>query len=104
MTRQHTEEEVRDLFLNHVRDMVDYWKNQQKQGYPISECIDGLAFSILVAIDGGTALPGFILAPLPHKDDKKLCIEEGENYYPQNHKSKVNCDIGGNLHEHFFKR
>lgn len=103
--RELTEEEVRDNFLDHVRNMVFYWQNQQKQGYPINDCIEGVAFSLLVAIDGGTSLGcSFILAPMPHEENKEYNIENGENYYPENHNSDVKCDIGGSLHEHFYKK
>jgi len=101
--REYTEEEVRSQFLDHIRVMADYWENNVGQK-TIKERLEGLAFSILVAIDGGTSLPSFILAPRPHEDDKEYCIEEEENYYPQNHESNVNCDIAGCLHEQFFKK
>lgn len=103
-SREYTEEEIKEHFLNHVRMLVNYWdKDVPVQSQ--SERLSGLAFSILSAIDGYSgALPAFILAPSPHKDDKKFSIDCAENYYPQNHKSNIKCDIAGSLHGSFFNK
>lgn len=101
--RELTEQEVRNNFLAEIKGMVEYWdKLPQKT---TTERLNGLAFSILVLLDGESAnMPGFILAPLPHEDDKRYSIEEtNENYYPQNHESEVNCDFSGSLHDDFYK-
>lgn len=99
--REYTEDEVRNQFLDHVKVMVDYWENNV--GHKTTkERLEGLAFSILVAIDGGSGLPSFILAPRPHEDDKQYNVDNEENYYPENHNSDVKCDIAGGLHENFF--
>lgn len=100
--RQKTEDEVRNEFLNHVRHLVGYWHDVDDRN--TIDKLNGLAFSILVAIDGESILPGFILAPCPHKNDKKFDISEDRNYYPENHKSKVKCDIAGSLHDQFYKK
>jgi hypothetical protein len=57
----------------------------------------------LYAIDGNSPhLPQFILAPLPDENDKDIAVLKGENYYPQNHKSNVKCNISGSLHDDFY--
>jgi hypothetical protein len=64
--------------------------------------MEGLAFSILVMLDGGSAmLPGFVVAPLPDPSDKDYHIMKGENYFPENHDAaeKIKGDIAGALHE-----
>lgn len=103
MSREKTEDEVRDEFLEHIRVMIDYWNNVESQS--TKDKLEGLAFSILVAIDGGSsALPSFVLAPLPHEDDKQFNIDGDEDYYPENHNSDVKCDIAGYLHELLFRK
>jgi len=102
--REYTMEEVREIFLNHVNNMVHFW-NDQDEGNQLDR-LNGLAFSILVALDGGSSgCPGFIVAPHPHPDDKEYCEKKtGENWYPQNNSAQVKCDISGCLHETFCKK
>lgn len=100
-SRELTEDEVRDQFLDHVRYLVEYWSEVKDR--TTKEKLDGLAFSILSAIDGcNSSLPSFILAPLPHEDDKEFRINNNEDYFPENHESEVKCDIGGYLHEKYY--
>lgn len=103
MAKQKTEKQVRQEFLDHVRMLVNYWDKETSKT-DSREKLEGLAFSILVAIDGeAVALPSFILAPCPNEDDKQYHIDNGEDYYPENHDSDVKCDIAGNLHNEFYK-
>lgn len=103
MSKEYTEEEVRKQFLDHVRMLVEYWDSIDKE--TTKEKLSGLAFSILSAIDGSSVgLPAFVLAPLPHESDKQYRIDNNEDYYPENHESDVKCDIGGTLHELFYKK
>lgn len=97
--RAYTTEEVREHFLNHVRNMVDYW-DRHVERETTRERLSGLAFSLLVLLDGGTHLPGFVVAPAPHRDDREFHISEGKNYYPE--APEVECDIAGFLHELFY--
>lgn len=48
------------------------------------------------------ALPGFIVAPFPHEEDKDYMISQGEDYFPSNDAEKINGDIAGGLHELFY--
>jgi len=96
MSKEYTNDEVRAKFLNHVNHLVKYWANLENQTE--FDKVEGVAFSILAAIDGCSMdLPGFILAPCPHKDDKQFHIDNGEDYFPRNRNSKY--DIAGGLHE-----
>lgn len=95
-SRAFTEEEVRERFLAHVRTMAKYWDGVPNQ--TPSDKLDGLAFSIMVLLDGGTGLPGFKVIPDPHPDDKAYHQREGENWYPDD------VDIAGCLHDLYLKK
>lgn len=95
-----TQEQIKYEVLAHVRMMVHYWDEQE--GRSVKEKLEGLAFSILVMIDGESALPAFILAPDPHPDDKQFHIDEEEDYYPENYEVEVKGNISGSLHDEFY--
>ena len=89
--RPFTSEEVTTQFLEHIKQLKNYWL---KQGKDKEDTVDGIIFSILVMLDGGSmGLPGFSVKPDPHPSDKEYHIENGNNYYS----SKT--DISGCLHE-----
>jgi hypothetical protein len=97
-SRAYTEEEIRDQFLHHVAHLVQYWNSEVGSNVPEDESsrgrLEGLAFSMLSAIDGcSMSLPGFTLKPYPHPTDKQYHIDNDENYYPDD------VDIAGGLHE-----
>lgn len=97
--REYTMDEIRQEFLEQVWTTIDYWHN-----LPDKTCRDrmeGLAFSLLVILDGGTSLPAFIVAPATHPDDKAFFISEDENWYPENYDIDIKADISGPLHELF---
>ena len=91
--RALTANEVRDAFLMQVAHIVDYWENESRAG-SVRARLEGVAFSILVALDGSAAaLPGFRVSPDPHESDEAFRKERGENWYPND------VDIAGALHE-----
>ena len=97
MSREYTKEEVRKQFLDTVRGIVDYWEHVPN---PCGTRESGVAFSILGMLDGVNAgIPGFVVAPSPHPDDRDYCISMGEDYYPES--PQAQCDIAGGLHELF---
>jgi hypothetical protein len=101
---EYTEEDVRRKFLDHVRLMIGYWNSEDVSNVPATmssrERLEGLAFSILVALDGNAAaLPKFIVAPDPHPEDREFCQQRGERWYPENYELDVKADIAGSLHE-----
>lgn len=108
--RVYTKEEVRKMFLDHVRDLVRYWsRTPLPVGTPgetdVERRVSGVAFSILSTLDGcSMVLPGFVVAPCPNAENKQYHKDEGSNWFPENHKSRIKCDIGGGLHEHFHIR
>jgi len=98
-SREYTQKEVEEQFTTYITSCIHYWENE-KRVPDIRGKLKGLAHSILVGIDGESLnLPKFILAPDPHPDDKPDNTRQGRNYFPENHKSKVKCNISGELHE-----
>ena len=81
VSRAKTVDEMRAEFLDHVIIMVQYWDGVD--GKTKREALSGLAFSLLVALDGGCmGLPAYDLIPSPHPDDEAFAKEEGDNWYP----------------------
>ena len=77
--RAFSAEEMREQFLRHLHTMADYWADLPDHS-PREKC-DGLAFSILVAFDGGAmSLPSMDIVMRPHKGDKAFAIDNGENW------------------------
>jgi hypothetical protein len=104
--RELTDDEVKERFLQHVRNMVRYWASEGasnvEKDKPIRARLEGLAHSILVAIDGSAmALPAFALVPQPHPDDKEYARAEGRNWYPPCER-EIEHDIAGTLHDCFY--
>jgi hypothetical protein len=80
MPEAKTVEQVRAEFMNQIRGAAEYWSLPQELS--AKERCDGLAFSILVIIDGGTLpLPGMDLVLRPHSEDKAYCQGRGEDWY-----------------------
>lgn len=100
MSHEYTEDEVRDMFLRHVWDMINYWDEVKENK---REAMEGLAFSLLAALDGGVPqLPAFIVCPIPNGEDKDYLISQGQNWFPP-FDGDDPCDIAGVLHELFYK-
>ena len=100
---EYTKDEVRQLFINHVKEWVDYWHNESRKP-DTKDKLEGLARSILVMLDGYSAgLPAFIVAPFPSPEDKEDSKENGENWFPENDDELVKCNIAGCLHDLFYK-
>lgn len=89
--KAYTEQETRDMFLDHVRDLVEYWDNTQADK---TKALEGLAFSIMTLLDGEVIdVPGFRVSPICDKEDKEYYESKGEKYFDEN------VDIAGCLHE-----
>ena len=97
--RQTTEDEVRRAFLGQCRSAIHYWETLSGE-HTLHDRLSGVAFSVLCILDGVSGgLPGFIVAPCPHPDDRAFRENEGEDWWPENDSAAVNCDISGGLHE-----
>ena len=99
--RAYTEAEIREQFLKQVWGLARYWagmdnSNVEPNSTPLDR-ITGFAHSLLANIDGcSLAMPGFKMTPCPAPEDKEYCIENDENWYPDD------VDIAGGLHELLF--
>ncbi len=93
--RAYTEAECREMFLDHIRQMVDYWEQVPEK--TLRRSLEGIAFSILVALDGEADLPVFKVIPQPHLGDKTYHQNMGTNWWPDD------VNISGSLHEEFYK-
>ena len=103
MSKELNRNEAQKEFLRHVRVMIDYWENNI-QDMPSQKKLEGLAFSILTALDGcALDLPGYAVIPICSKKDIKSYIAEGQDYYEEFTNEKGCCDIAGDLHENLFK-
>ena len=97
MSREYTLEEMQEQFIGHIHALIDYWENESRAS-TTKEKLEGLAFSILTAIDGESlAVPGYQLIPVTSEENKEYYISQGENYYPED------TDIAGYLHEKFYQ-
>lgn len=102
-SRELTTQEVQEKFLRTVWGQIAYWNNENRAETSLDK-LEGLAHSMLSLIDGSVGfMPSFILAPMPHKDDKPYRSENGENYFPENETKSVKSDIGGNLAYQLFR-
>lgn len=102
MSKQHSRDEIRKRFLSHCWELIDYWLTQSRRETE-RERMSGCVFSILAMMDGSTiGLPGFLVIPNPHEDDKQFAIDNGDDYFPFPEGDVDECvDIGGCLHELF---
>jgi len=99
----YTGEEIQNKVLAHIKNLVKYWESLKGEN-SVEHRLDGLAFSILTMLDGGSELPSFIVAPCPHETDKDWLITKNAKYFPENHHVPINCNIGGALHELYYKK
>ena len=100
--REYTTDEIRDIFLNHVRGLVQYWEKESRAETSLKK-LEGLAFSMLVALDGcAYDCPGFILVPSVHPDDKEYHRSQGENWFPETPDDGL-PDLGM-LHDYFYEK
>lgn len=96
MSRTYTEEEMREQFLGHLRNLAYYWSNVPNN--TALERTQGMAHSILCIFDGCCgALPAFDLVVRPHEDDKQYAIDNEDDYYEDG--MEIEC---GSLKYQFF--
>lgn len=96
--RAWTEDETREKFLAYILALINYWDTQAPESYDCRAKLEGLAFSILSTLDGGSIeLPGFTVSPAPHESDREWHIGLGENWFDES------VDISGCLHELLFR-
>ncbi len=79
--RAWTAEEARKMFLAHLQGCAEYWAKLPNKT-PL-ERTEGVLFSMLVCIDGGTMpLPGMDIVLRPHEEDERFNrVELGHNWF-----------------------
>lgn len=98
MSRAITKEEAREMVLEHIRGLVQYWDTESR-ATTSREKLEGLAFSVLNIFDGTSSLPAFDIAVRPHPDDKAYHEAEGSNYFEDGMVINDDC----HLHELFYR-
>ena len=100
--REIKKEEARKMFLGTVLGIAQHWANESRETDVQKKC-EGVAFSIMSLLDGCNGnLPGFLLIPCPHPDDKEFMKSEGDDWFKEVPENVVDYDIGGNrLHDLF---
>lgn len=95
MSKKHeyyTKQEMRHMFVSQICDNIDYWLNEARAEDARTK-LEGLAFSILVMLDGEAAdIPAFEVIPMSTAEDRKYLTKSGSKCYPPN------TDIAGGLH------
>jgi hypothetical protein len=101
MPRELTKDEVRDRLIRHVWGVINWWEAESRVKSTRGK-LEGVAFSILAALDGSAAdMPGFSVAPQPHESDMQYCKDHGEDWFPP--PTDVPNDVCGSLHERFYE-
>ena len=95
-------DEIREEVARQIWRIVDYWESKFPADVPLRRRLSGVAFSILVMLDGGVPdIPGFIVKPDPHPDSREWHKMRGENWYPDGPEAE-RPDITGELHGDFI--
>jgi hypothetical protein len=100
MSQEKTNDQVREDFLRQIWAYIGWWEHDERTP-DVHDKLTGLAHSILTIIDGATSLPGFVLAPSPHPEDRQYYKDQDSDWYPET--PEVPTDISGALHELFYK-
>lgn len=104
--RAYTKEEVQKMILGHCRAVARYWANLPdvdphtgiKQS--VEDRCNGVAFSILVMIDGcSMEIPALDLTLCPHPDDKSYDQKKGSNWFEED----MVINDNAMLHEMYYK-
>lgn len=99
VSRAYTKEEIREQFLEHIKELIKYWARLPNKS--LEDVGEGVAFSILNIFDGTTMnLPAFDITVRPHPDDKGYNVARNENWYKD---GTVINDFGDYLHHDLCK-
>ena len=103
----YTEDECKELFLQHCRAHVRYWQDlYRNQGKDAEEAIEGAVHSVLSTLDGcSLSIPGFLIIPYLQQDDHDYMVAQGERPWPVTDETAIAnlTDIGGDLHQYFYQ-
>jgi hypothetical protein len=96
--RAYTADECREMLLERLGAIVRHWAASPDK--TDLEKMNGTVFSILVVLDGESALlPAFSLVPQPHPAHAEYRLGLGENWWPDD----VNL-ADGELHDRWANR
>lgn len=90
-----SKDEVLQEYINHIKYLVTYWSTETRK--TDKEKCEGLAFSILVMLDGCAGLPPVTLV-LDCAPESEQETDDGEKYYERG--MALNNDFM--LHDLFF--
>ena len=91
MSKELTKEEVQEKIFAYLDNMIDFWITE-KTHPSVREKMEGLIFSVLVMIDGESAmLP-------PYKLEPSISLPDGEEWIDSG------IDIAGGLHDSWYKK
>jgi hypothetical protein len=80
-TTAYTEEEVREMFIEHLRALSHQVANHPEGGTVEDRC-NCMAFSILSIFDGASGgFPAMDISLNPHDEDKAFLQAEGEKWF-----------------------
>ena len=102
--RELTVKEAREKFLKHVWEMIQYW-NELNTGRNQVERLQGLAFSMLVALDGEACdMPGFEVIPLKTAESDKKFLKSlpADDQYLRQWFPHEDIIGGKMLHDEFY--
>ena len=80
MSKPIDKKTARDMFIDHLKSVVQYWKNESRASDADSK-LDGVLHSFLCVLDGVSSHPSIDLVLRPHPDDKAYHEEQDEDYY-----------------------
>lgn len=92
-SRALTPAEMRERFLSQIRAVMEYWlttdlsrpelEAELERKGEVRYRLEGLVFSILVIVDGGTGgMPAVNLVAAPHPEDEDFHRSQGTNWWP----------------------
>lgn len=101
--RELTEEQCRERFLKAVWSYIDYWETESRATTSRKK-LEGLTHSLLAMLDGcNPEVPAFIVAPIGDHSDADYHKKMGEDWWPTNADIQAQADMGGFLHDDFYK-
>lgn len=98
--RPYTKKEVKEMLLKQIHVRCEYWAKESRTTNTL-EKLQGLAFSILVLLDGDSLeLPKMDLVLRPHPSDKEFCEKEWRNWF----KDGMIINADSLLHDDFYEK
>lgn len=100
----YTADEIRSMFLSHVKELITYWVGIHP--HDSRQAAEGAVFSTLSTLDGSSMdLPGFLIVPIGTEEDNEWNASYGKRPYPvlSHELQEKAVDIGGELHSGLYR-